>query len=168
MRAYDYNEENDDEDDTAASIHPEVTPRLNTVISHACGRFTFDAFPDSGGCMTMIATDLAKKEDIEINYNVQTPKFVAVNGAELRIEGVASVNIENTSNGMVKSMAIIVSPDMKNDLILGYPQLKELGLISKKFPIASYINNTNEFENLKKLICNEYLDTIHDSLPEKQ
>ena len=168
MRAYDYEEtaKEDEQIDLADSIHPEVTPRLNTMIMHAHGCFSFKVFPDSGGCTTMIATDLAEKEKMEVNYNAKTPKFVAVNGAELKIDGITTVTVENLSNGIKKPMAIIVSPDMTNDFILGYPQLKELNVISEKFPFASYrIDNTNDFEILKDRICNEYPTTIRDSLP---
>ena len=170
MRTYvrgDDNSHEEEEDDITANIHPEVTPRLDTLITHSQGEFTFKAFPDSGGCTTMMASDLAKREGIEINYNVKTPKFVAVNGAELKIDGVAILRVKNQNNDVTKTIAVIISPDVRNDFIIGYPQLKKLNVISEKFPVAAYsINNTNEFEKLKSFICDDYPETIRDSLPD--
>ena len=88
----------------------------------------------------MIAMDLAKGENMEINYSVKTPKFVTVNGTELKIDGVTIATVENQSNGIRKSMVIIISPDMSNDFILGYLQLKELHIT---FLFASYRANMN-------------------------
>ena len=44
------------------AIHPEVTLHLKVRVSHDQGNFSFHAFPDYGGCVTMIATNLAKKK----------------------------------------------------------------------------------------------------------
>ena len=78
----------------------------------------------------------------------------------------ATLKVKNRNNGVEKAMAIVVTPDMKDDFILGYPQLKELEVISNNFPMASYsIVYTNEFENIKKSISDEYPTTIRDSLP---
>ena len=60
IRAYECEDEgnNIEEDDFEASILPEVTPHLDTLITHSHGEFTFKAFPDSGGCTKMMASNL--------------------------------------------------------------------------------------------------------------
>ena len=164
-------EENENHDDQYNHdvIHPEVTPRLKVKISHDEGNFSFRAFPDSGGCITMIATNLAKKKGITINNQTKTPKFIAVNGDELQIDGTCTLRITNLHNDITKSIVAIVSPDVLNDFIIGFPQLKELKVISEKFPISAYtIGNKNDedFSEMKDTICNEFPDVVHDSLPE--
>ena len=58
---------NDDEE----SLHPEVTPHINATYLHSNGSFKFPAFPDTGGCLTMISLDLASKKKIHVvtNFN---------------------------------------------------------------------------------------------------
>ena len=171
MRAYKFTLDKDtnssNEDDEEISIHPEVMPRLNILISHTEGCFNFQAFPDSGGSTIMITSDLAQRKKINVNYP-QTPKFVAVNGVKLRINGLATITIKNLNNVVGKNFAVIVSPDVTEDILIGYPHLKELGVISKKFPFSTFnIHNTNNFEEIKTTICNEFPNTVRDSLTEK-
>ena len=63
----------------------------------------------------MIASNIAKEQNIPVNYDSNTPKFVAVNGVELRIEGTAMIQVENLNNKVKKKFAIIISPDVSND-----------------------------------------------------
>ena len=88
-----------------------------------------------------------------------------MNGAVLRIEGVTFVTIKNLSNGIVKNTAAIISPDISKDIIIGYPQLKELGVIQENFP--TFLPIDNEFEKIKAAISLEFPNVIHDTLPEK-
>ena len=116
----------------------------------------------------MIASNVAKKQKIPMNYNSNTPTFVAVNGVELQIEGTATIKVMNLNNGVEKKFAIIVSPDVSNDILLGYPHLKELGVISKKFPQAFFSITSNiNFEKIRNDICTEFPDVICDTLPDR-
>ena len=59
-----------------------------------------------------------------------------------------------------KSIVAIVFPDVSDDFIIGFPQLKELyPIISNKFPVSMYTisNKNNEnFKEMKETICNEF------------
>ena len=44
----------------------------------------------------MVAKNLAIKESMEISYKAKTPKFAAVNGAEIQINGIAHFTIEKS------------------------------------------------------------------------
>ena len=106
----------------------------------------------------MIASSLAKKEKIDVNFNARTPKSIVQhsNGFYQEYE---QWSRENDGHHCIS--------DMNDDFIIGYPQLKDLKVISEKFLVVSYhIDNTSEFKNLKKLICDEYPNTICDSHPE--
>ena len=119
----------------------------------------------------MIAKDLAIKKRMNIAHNVKTPTFATINGAELQIDGTVAIDIENLHNGIRKMTMAIVSPDVSNDILIGYPQLKELGVIKKTFPLSAYrsISNddSNDFEKIKTSVCDEFPDVIRDTLPDK-
>ena len=148
MRAYEAQESCPNMNETIeVSIHPEVSPRLNVIIKHKN-----DDFPDLGGSVMMITKDLAIKKNLEILHNVKMPTFAAINGVELQIDGTTIIEIENLSNGIKKTTVTIVSPDVSNDILVGYPQLKELHVIEEKFPLSTYCSisndNPNDFEKI--------------------
>ena len=111
MRSFAAATDNDDNE-----LHPEVTPCLKVKCSYNQGSFTFQAFPDTGGCLTMIASDLVagKKIDVDRNYNI--PKLVAVNGDYVHTDGVVSADIQNLHNGISSCTLIIVSPGIKKGI----------------------------------------------------
>ena len=119
-------------------IHPEVTPRLNVIVKHKNGNFSFPVFPDSGRAVTMIAKDLAVEKNMEIVCDAKMLKFAAVNGAKLQIDGTTLIEIENLDNGIRKTTVVIVSPDVSNDILLGYQQstIKRITSHKTEFPIV--------------------------------
>ena len=58
--------------------------------------------------------------------------------------------------------------NITNDVLLGYLLLKELNVISKKFPQASFsISSDVNFEQIKNAICDEFPDVICNFLPDQ-
>ena len=57
----------------------EVWKRLPLHVKHRRGRFTFNSFPDTGSATTLIASDLAKRENLETYKDNSNVKFVSVN-----------------------------------------------------------------------------------------
>ena len=158
-----YNIGNDDEE----SLHPEVTPHINATYLHSNGSFKFPAFPDTGGCLTMISSDLASKKKIHVVTNFNVPKLVAINGKDVQKDGIASLHIQNPHNGISSDVLAIVSPNLKNQLIIGFPQLKKVGVIPENFLFLRFSVHTNvhaEFDKIKNSICNEFPDVIHKKL----
>ena len=100
--------------------HPKVMPRLKAKIYHEQGNFIFSIFPDSGGSLTIISADIVNKEKIPVDHGCRTPKLIAVNGKKIKVDGVAAIGIKNLHNGMMVRVLAIVSPDVKNDIIVGY------------------------------------------------
>ena len=151
-------------------LHPEVTLRLKANFDHNYGSFTFSAFPDTGGCLTMITLDLLTIKKIQVDQNFNIPKLVAINGKYVRTDGVVSMIIRNLHNGISSRVLIIVSPDLKNDVIIGFPQLKSLGVIPKDFPFSRFSisplkNARAGFNEIKHAICKEFPNVIRDKLP---
>ena len=158
---------NEDEED---DLHPEVTPCLKAKFSYDNGSFTFRAFPDTGGCLTMIAFNLVAYKKIRVDYSFNIPKLIAVNGENVRTDGVVPMEILNTHNGKSSKTLVIVSPDVKNDIIISFPQLKKLEVVPKDFPFSHFSFSTfktmqTEFDKTKNDIINEFSDVVHDKLP---
>ena len=100
----------------------------------------------------MIASDLVTRKNVHVDKNFNIPKMVAVNGEYVRTEGVISMSICNIHNGITSRVLIIVSPDLRNNIIISFPQLKSLGVIPKYFPFSQFPLSTfrNATWNLTK------------------
>ena len=110
--------------------------RLNLNISHEHGSFKFDTFPDTGSAATLIASDLARKHKIQAT-KPSAMKYVSVNGDPVPTDRISRIDL-STSNRSVTSNAVL-SPAIKNKVIIGREDLKELGVIPKQFPTPIYI-----------------------------
>ena len=104
---------------------------------------------------------------IHVNENFNVPKLVAVIGKYVRMEGVISLIIQNLHNGFSYQVLVIISPDITNDVILGFPQLKSLKIIPDNFPFSQFSisNACTDWDEIKFSIFNEFPDVIRDKLP---
>ena len=160
----DNNNVNSAEDDIIDLIHMEVTPCLKATIIHDGGSFWFDVFPDSGGTACLVLKDLVQKYGLEMRCLKNLPKFQAINGELLSVEGLVCIKISNDANLLEIPITAIVSVDVKNEILIGFQALTELGVISRKFPMAKFICD-NKLLRIKKELCKEYNDMIRDTLP---
>ena len=161
---------------------PEVTPRLPVLLSASSGCFKFESFPDSGSGACVISEDLAKKHKLPLLPPSKKITFSSVTGQRLRVVGRVILDILVISSGKARKFYFEVTPDVRNDVLLGYEALKNLNIISKSFPI----NKTNAAggENyivesqsrklsfidkatiVKDAICAEFNDVLDGKLPD--
>ena len=86
-----------------------------------------------------------------MTFNV--PKLVAINGKYVCTDAVALMQIQNPSNGISMQVLVIVSPNLKNDLLIGYLQLKKLKVISDDFPFLRLSTTSmHNFDKIEKSI----------------
>ena len=155
------------------SIYPEVTPRLPVEISHGNGKFTFPIFPDTGGAITMMAENLAQKYHItsDDKFLNQLPTLVTVDGRKISISGAAEIKLLNLSNNIKIPIVIVISPDIWDEIIVGFGDLRKLEVIPRGFPMSKFStfptsNPTNQSLNhIKEKLSDEFSDVIRDSLP---
>ena len=128
------------DDDGQQLIHPEVTPQLKTYIYHKCRWFPFRMFPDSGGSLTLVATDLVHRKHIlmEDPAFYHFPWFTTINRNKLCINGIVDIYVKIKHNGLMHCIKAIVSPDVSNEIILGFPQLHALKILPKNFLISCF------------------------------
>ena len=147
---------------------PTVTPRLPLSFSHACGTFTFNSFPDTGSVTSLISRNLATKFKIEVLPCKPGISFIAINGDPIKVNGKAILNV-SAPNGITAPISFIISEDVKNDVLIGYSDLKELKVISDKFPIASIKSSTYFNQKaaiaLKSSLIERYPEVLSGNLP---
>ena len=132
-----YLEEVSSNDDFFANleVHLKVTPLLKVRIHHAKGRFVYPSFPDSGSTISLASSELALRFGVEVSKMLASlPQLTAVNSDPLRVNGVARLWIGIPHSGNFIQTVVVVSPDVKEGLLLGYLDLRNLGVISKDFP----------------------------------
>ena len=122
----------------------------------------FNTFPDTGSATTLIASDLAKKYRLQSIYPSIT-KYISINGDPVPTEGTAKVCLR-TSNCSVSSNAVL-SPAIKNEVIIRREDLKELGVIPKQFPAPIYIVNEEIYSSMRESLINNNPDVLTDELP---
>ena len=139
------------------------TPRTSVKVRSSNGaKFRMKALPDTGCTTTLISDDLRKKYALRSKRS--TAKLVAADDSELDCSGKVEILIDN-----VKTMAL-VTKSLKDELIIGWPDLIRLGIISPNFPertvhTANKVEHGDTDEALTKL-KQQYKDILTDHLPE--
>ena len=142
----------------------EVTPRLPLSISHRDGSFPFSCFPDTGSATTLLSSDIALQQKIPVTRPHPPPKFVSVNGDPVLTTGVVEIVLQAPSSWIRTSA--VMSPAIKNDLIVGFKDLKRLKVIPDGFPLRRIDTESNQIQALRNSLIREFQDVLTDSLPE--
>ena len=123
----------DDDFFSNLEVHPNVMPLLKVPIHHAKGWFVYPSFPDSGSTISLASSELASRFGVEVSkMPASLPQLTAVNGDPLWVNGVTRLWIGILHSGNFIWTVLIISPYVKEGLLLGYPDL--LGVVSKDFP----------------------------------
>ena len=147
---------------------PEAEPqepwvnRLKLNVLHTNGSFTFRTFPDTGSAATLIAADLARKNNVRSTKPSNT-KYVNVSGDPVLTTGTAPITL-NTFSRSINTRAII-TPAIKNEIIVGREDLKELGVIPKQFPDPIFIISENQYWDMHHSLIQNNPDVLTDNLP---
>ena len=143
----------------------EVTPRLPVVVSHSKGKFSSTGFPDTGSATSMISTSFIRKHNIEVTKSDphQSQKFVNINGDPVPTAGVAHLQI-STPKAWISTTAV-VSPVSTDGLLIGFRDLKRLGVVPPQFPIHN-CNKLPNFDSIKQDLIKLYPSVLSDTLSE--
>ena len=136
--------------------------RLNLKVSHSNGSFTLRTFPDTGSAATLIAADLAKKNNVQPTKPSLT-KYVNVCGDPVTTKGTAPITL-STSNRSTSTRAVI-TPAINNEINIGRDDLKDLGIIPKQFPAPVFIVSENRFSDMRDSLIKNNPDVLTDDLP---
>ena len=102
------------------------------VIPHEGGQsFEFEACPDTGCTKTIIARNLAIRKGMRFNPDSNL-KIRAVNAQ--RLDNSGSVTLTLRSQGRSTEVNALVSDAIKDEILLSWRVLKNLGVIDNTFP----------------------------------
>ena len=145
---------------------PEVTPRLPATISSNARSFTFNCFPDTGSGASLISSDLVASHGFEVLERDEDTVYVTVNGQRLNVSGKVLAGV-GLANGIEMELPLLVSPDIQQELLLGYKSLRLLGVVPETFPIS--IVTASDFNSkaniLERKLASEYPNVLTDKLP---
>ena len=106
--------------------------RMHVTVEGKDTSFQFNAVPDTGTGRTLIAQNVAEANRMKLHST--TTKLRAANNTHMPCAGKCNVYIKYQDN-VVKTKAL-VTDGLRNEILIGRPDLKELGVISKCFPEA--------------------------------
>ena len=132
-------------------------------ISHCNGSFPFSCFPDTGSATTVLSSDIAVKHRIPINKQAPPANFVSVNGDPVPTTGVVEIVLQAPSSSTKTSA--VVSPAVKDEIIVGFKDLKNLGVIPEGFPLRKIDREATQIQALRDSLIIEFKDVLTDSLP---
>lgn len=141
------------------------TSRLPTKFcsESSSSRFCFNANPDTGTSKTIIGLDLMTKNRMPYKPD-SDQKLYAANGQRMSCEGTAKIIISCQNSPEVHT-EVLVSSDVNNEVLLGRPDLQQLGVISESFPHIT-VNNVKSAKCMDSLqhIMKDYPDVLSDTL----
>ena len=110
------------------------------------GRISFSTFPDTGSAATLVASNIAKRENINTSGKSQA-RYISVNGDEVATEGVAPITL-TTRNNITTATDAVISPAIKIEIIVGREDLKRLKIVPNHFPepITSMHKDKNKLD----------------------
>ena len=138
-----------------------VTPHFNVNVKHKNGDVTMKCLADTGASTTLIKSDVAAAHNIEIQPSIGSC-FQTVTGEPIPIDGQAHITLSTPSKS-IKTSAI-VTPTSSEDLLIGYNDLKCLGIIPRSFPVHGC--KKIAFKAIKKSLTKLFPDVLTDILPD--
>ena len=137
--------------------------RLTLNISHANGSFNFSTFPDTGSAATLIAADLATRQNIKPT----SPSFVKYfNVCGDPVPTAGTVRIRLKSSNHISETKAVITDAIKNEIIVGRDDLSKLGVISKQFPLPVYLLSENKYKSMKESLIKDNPTVLTDDLPQ--
>ena len=158
----------------------EVWKRLPLTINHINGSFQFNAFPDTGSAATLIAEDVARREGMTATENVAC-KYINVSGDTVPTQGAVPIHLslKHRSNHSKQAkvtpkdltIKAVITPAIKNEVIIGRNDLKRLKIIPKQFPSPIMVvspagDDRQKCQKLKQKLIHDNPKVLTDDLPE--
>ena len=116
--------------------------------------------PDTGATRTVIASDVAAKFGIPVKRGRHERRYTANNG-EMNVSG--STVLKAEAGGVKTYIDAIVSEDLKNEILMSWHDLINLGVLPRDFPNHTFLCSVTEGDSLDKL-KEDFPDVLSDIL----
>ena len=154
--------------DSESSSDAEVWNRLPLNISHDDGSFSFDSFPDTGSAATLIASNVARRKNMRTTGEKPRIMYIKVSGDPVPTDCVVPVTLK--AGNHKKNTNAIISPAIKEKVIIGQNKLQRLKVITETFPAPIMVisqGRFNKIAGLKESLIKKYPTVLTDDLPQE-
>ena len=126
--------------------------------------FDFDATPDTGAMISLIAEDLVQKFRLNPDKN-RTIRINAANSTRMNCSGSVDARGKHRVINTSIPLELKVSSSISNEITIGYKDLRRLEVIDKNFPLARCGQIcADEVRRLKTYLCERFKRTISDEI----
>ena len=137
-----------------------VTPHFKVNVKHDLGNVTMKCLADTGASATLMKSSTAAANNIKIQP-AKGSGLQSLTGDPIPVDGKASITISTPSSSI--NTTAIVSPATSKDLLIGFKDLKRLGIIPNSFPIQAC--KDTDFMAIKRSLTKLFPDVLTDILP---
>ena len=111
----------------------ETTPLMKDVtITPRVGKtFKYDVFPGTGCYQSIMLLDLVTKYGLKVDKN-KKKRLRTINGLTMKCCG--AVSIEVAFEGRKTGILALITPSLKNEILLSWMTLQRMGIIPEVFP----------------------------------
>ena len=118
------------------------------------------ATPDTGCTKTIISRTIADKAGLEWSKETKTILRVA-NGERMAVQGMAILSV--TANGVRAEIEAIISPDIKELMLVSCQDLMSLRTLPQGFPNVT-VHECRITQDYKEMLIKEFPNTLSDEL----
>lgn len=144
----------------------EAPPLLHLQLRRGMKSFTFPAYPDTGSTRTIVALDVLRRHRVSLSSD-RSEELVTANGGSMACEG--SVELQATyDGGPSANINALVSSDLKDEILLGWPDLKKLEVVPRGFPCRAATVDVLNFDNVMDSLKTQFKDVLDNELGTKK
>ena len=129
--------------------------RIEITVANDKTQFNFYAFPDSGADTSLISSDLIKSHGIKYD---KSKKPIVINASCKRMNVIGTTKLNVKYGSISTQINIIVTTDMKDEILIDRETLKVLHVLHKDYPKQMVIRRMTSSEWFSK-----YPDVFEDS-----
>lgn len=143
-----------------AELSTKATPMVWVEFRHSQGSFSCNAIPDSGTAITIISEDIANRHNVAVDTSKNLNLFAA-NGTGIKTIGSATFNCK--IHDRLSEVVAVVSPELKGEILLGWQDLINLGILHAEFP-AKVNRVESSLEEITSSLTEKYQDVFADTV----
>ena len=149
-----------------ASSEGAPTPRMKVRVKGTAGSpVTINALPDTGATRSIISERTAERYKIARTPTATHIRILAANGDSMTCAGEAVLRVLKGGE-IIHTMRALVVPEIQEDLLIGWQDLKAMGVIPKSFPnteTALSAQAEDQQEAAEELLS-KFSDTFSDTV----
>ena len=153
-------------DSPVEKIHSLPTPTFQCTLESENGAFEFNCTPDTGATRSVMAWNLVKRFGLTKDMVCTEQEMKTANGASMCTEGDILLMVTNLSNNKKKQMQLVVTKDFKDEILISWHDLVDLGVLHENFPNHIEQNKPSKEDDVAQ-IKEEFANDLSNTLESK-